>query len=120
MRILVATGNSLDSCPAINKQKADKLGLEVEPSTCTIGTASRNKSMTTCGTIDHLQLRFGVHTNPVNLEKVLVLPELNGDINLGSRFLNSYDSKLSWRQGKVTLQLSGKQGNGSEPIIFQM
>ena len=58
VRILVDTGNSLDSCAAISKSKADELGLEIAPSTNTVGTASRNNSMTTCGTIDHLKLRF--------------------------------------------------------------
>ena len=120
VRILVDTGNSLDSCAAISKSKADELGLEIAPSNNTIGTASRNNSMTTCGTIDHLKLRFGGHTDLVTLEKVIVLPELNGDINLGASFLNSYDSTLSWRQGRATLQLSGKQGKGSAPILFQM
>ena len=120
VKILVDTGNSLDSCAAISKQKADELGLRIEPSSCTIGTASKGNSMTTCGTIDNLKLRFGGQAAPVALEKVVVLPELNGDINLGSRFLNSYNSTLSWKQGQATLQLSDKQGKGSEPILFQM
>ena len=67
VKILVDTGNSLDSCAAISKQKADELGLRIEPSSCTIGTASKGNSMTTCGTIDNLKLRFGGQAAPVAL-----------------------------------------------------
>ena len=65
VRILVDTGNSLESCAAISKQKADELGLEIAPSTFTIGKASNNYSMITCGIIDNLKLRFGGHTDLV-------------------------------------------------------
>ena len=53
---------------------------------------------------------------------MLVLPDLNGDVNLGYKFLKENRGNLSFgnKEGRPVLQLPGQDKEGNAPILLQM
>ena len=96
VQVLIDSGNSLDHCAAITLNCATNLGLKLLPCNLEINTADCYHTMKPCGQIRNLGLIFPGRTEATPLESVLVLPNLNGDVNLGYKFLQKNQGQLSF------------------------
>lgn len=113
---LIDTGNSIPCGAAIGEKVARELNITVDPTQQIIRTAKQGSEMTVSGRVKTLQLTFQGHPEVIILKDVLVIPTLEGDINLGAAFLKDNDCTIAWRNGSSHLQL-GKQPR--KPIQFQ-
>ena len=94
VQILIDYGNSLDHCGAITQQCADKLGLTLQPLDLEINTADKNHTMRPGGQVEDLHIWFPGEGEATLLKSVLVLPDLDGNVNLGYKFLQKNRSNL--------------------------
>ena len=122
VQVLIDSGNSLDHCGAITQQCADQLGLTLQPLDLEINTADKNHTMRPCGQVEDLHIWFPGQREATLLKSVLVLPDLNGDVNLGYKFLKENRGNLSFgnKEGRPVLQLPGQDKEGNAPILLQM
>ena len=92
------------------------------PCNLEINTADRHHTMKPCGQIRNLGLIFPGRTETTPLQSVLVLPNLNGDVNLGYKFLQQNQGQLSFDnlQGRPSLHLPKLQSVTPGPILLQL
>lgn len=92
------------------------------PCNLEINTADRHHTMKPCGQIGNLGLIFPGRTETTPLQSVLVLPNLNGDVNLGYKFLQQNQGQLSFDslQGRPSLHLPRLQSVTPGPILLQL
>ena len=111
VQVLIDSGNSLDHCAAITLNCANSLGLKLLPCNLEINTADR-----------YLGLIFPGRTETTPLESVLVLPNLNGDVNLGYKFLQQNQGQLSFdsQKGRHSLHLPRLHNMALGPILLQL
>ena len=113
---LIDTGNSIPCGAAIGEKVARKLNLSVYPTQQSIRTAKQGSEMSVSGQVKSLQLTFQGQNEVITLRNVLVIPTLEGDINLGAAFLKQNNCTITWRDGASHLQLGTQTAN---PIKFQ-
>ena len=102
----------MDHCAAINLKCAQDLGLNFLPCDLEVNTADRHHKMKPCGQINNLGIIFPGKTETTLLQSELVLPDLNGDVNLGYKFLQRNKGQLSFEgdMGRPSLHLPMLQG----------
>ena len=122
VQVLIDSGNSLDHCAAITLNCANSLGLKLLPCNLEINTADRYHTMKPCGQICNLGLIFPGRTETTPLESVLVLPNLNGDIKLGYKFLQRNQGQLSFdnQKGRPSLHLPKLHNMALGSILLQL
>ena len=76
--------------------------------------------MITSGKIQQLDLLLPNQSIPVTLQNVTILPNLNGDVNLGANFLRTHKGTLTWTTGNPVLQLQRADLQATTPILLQM
>jgi hypothetical protein len=95
VNVLIDSGNSLDHCARC----AQDLGLNLLPCDLEVNTADWHHKMTPCGQINNLGIIFPGTTETTPLQSVLVLPDLNGDVNLAISFYKG--TKVSFHLKEV-------------------
>ena len=122
VQILIDSGNSLDQCGAITQQCADKLGLTLQPLDLEINTADKNHTMRPCGQVEDLHIWFPGQGEATLLKSVLVLPDLDGNVDSGYKFLQKNRGNLPFenKEGRPVLHLPGQSKGSNAPIILQM
>jgi hypothetical protein len=102
----------LDHCAAITLKCAQDLGLNFLPCDLEVNTADQHHKMKPCGQINNLGIIFPGKTETTLLQSELVLPDLNGDVNLGYKFLQRNKGQLSFEgdMGRPSLHLPMLQG----------
>ena len=107
VQVLIDSGNSLDHCAAITLKCAQNLGLKLLPCNLEINTADCHHTMKPCGQISNLGLIFPGRTKATPLDSFLVLRNLNGDVNLGYKFLQRNQGQVPFENhmGRPLLHL---------------
>ena len=70
--------------------------------------------------IQQLDLLLPNQSIPVTLQNVTILPNLNGDVNLGANFLRTHKGTLTWTTGNPVLKLQCADLQATTPILLQM
>ena len=120
IHVLIDSGNSLDHCAAITLKCAQSLGLKLLPCDMEVNTADRHHTMKPCDQINNMGLIFTGKTETAPLDSILVLPDLNGDVNLGYKFLKKNQGPLSFEghMGRPSLHLPRLQNTTTGPILL--
>ena len=98
------------------------LGLNLLPCDLEVNTADWHHKIKPCGQINKFGIIFPVKTETTPLQSVLVLPDLNGDVNLGYNFLQRNQGQLSFKgnMGRPSLHLPRLQNATTSPILLQL
>ena len=102
---MLDTGNTTPYGAVVSKSTADRLGIKIEGWTkrdVSIKTAAKGGKLKVAGISKDLLIKLS-NGMLVNLQKVLVLENLNGEINLGSHFLECVKATLDYSDGNTSL-----------------